>query len=193
MSSDPKLNEKHLADKLKSEDPVELPMNDLFFDELHDKIMAKVNESEIQTVSKKDELKTALRNKWNFIKPENNLVVLKLIKMSLTIFVIATSSLMAYKSYQLLNESQYFQSKEKMAIRYKIENKEKMTAEIARMIFNSISNIEKNEIENSQNYNGDLASVALLDVNSMTVDDLQWMHEVLSKKLSDTDLSEIKL
>ena len=42
-----------LIRKMKTEDPVELPMDDLFFDQLHDKIMIGVEKTEIKKVSKR--------------------------------------------------------------------------------------------------------------------------------------------
>lgn len=41
-----------LLKKLKAEDPIELPMDDAFFDNLHDKIMSSVEKTEIKPVSK---------------------------------------------------------------------------------------------------------------------------------------------
>ncbi|OFZ30412.1 MAG: hypothetical protein A2622_08365 [Bdellovibrionales bacterium RIFCSPHIGHO2_01_FULL_40_29] len=41
-----------IKEKLKKEDPVELPMDDLFFDQLHDKIMSAVEKTEMRSQTK---------------------------------------------------------------------------------------------------------------------------------------------
>ena len=46
------MKETLLLNKMKADDPVELPMDDLFFDQLHDKIMAAVEKTDIKPVSK---------------------------------------------------------------------------------------------------------------------------------------------
>lgn len=43
-----------LIKKMKTEDPVELPMDDLFFDQLHNKIMCAVEKTEMKKASKWD-------------------------------------------------------------------------------------------------------------------------------------------
>lgn len=46
------MKEMILVKKLKTEDPVELPMDDIFFDKLHDKIMLSVEKTEVKKLNK---------------------------------------------------------------------------------------------------------------------------------------------
>ncbi|MGZ3689872.1 MAG: hypothetical protein ACXVAX_00125 [Pseudobdellovibrio sp.] len=46
------MKETLLIKKMKADDSVELPMDDLFFDQLHDKIMAAVEKTEVKPVNK---------------------------------------------------------------------------------------------------------------------------------------------
>ena len=52
MKNTNSMKEVLLIRKLKTEDPVELPMDDIFFDQLHDKIMMAVEKTEVKQVSK---------------------------------------------------------------------------------------------------------------------------------------------
>lgn len=46
------MKEAILINKLKAEDPIELPMDEIFFDNLHDKIMLSVEKTEIKPAGK---------------------------------------------------------------------------------------------------------------------------------------------
>jgi hypothetical protein len=46
------MKEMLVINKLKKEDPIELPMDDLFFDKMHDKIMAGVEKTEVKPLNK---------------------------------------------------------------------------------------------------------------------------------------------
>ena len=46
------MKEMILVNKLKKEDPLELPMDEIFFENLHDKIMSSVEKAEIKPLSK---------------------------------------------------------------------------------------------------------------------------------------------
>ena len=54
MSNKNKMKEVLIVKKMKAEDNLELPMDDLFFDQMHDKIMAAVEKTEVKPVSKWD-------------------------------------------------------------------------------------------------------------------------------------------
>lgn len=73
-----------LREQLRREDPIELPMDDMFFDKLHDKIMADVAKTEIKPASSR------LSKSWEFLerqahyyRPSNNVRTLNLVKMGL--------------------------------------------------------------------------------------------------------------
>ncbi len=52
MKNTDAMKEMLLIQKLKAEDPIELPMDEAFFDNLHNKIMLSVEQTEIKPVSK---------------------------------------------------------------------------------------------------------------------------------------------
>ena len=52
-----------IKQRLKKEDPVELPMEDKFFEHLHDKIMQAVNKTEIKSPVKWSKAKIFLERK----------------------------------------------------------------------------------------------------------------------------------
>lgn len=52
MKKTDSMKEMILLKKIKAEDPIELPMDDSFFDNLHNKIMLSVEKTEIKPVSK---------------------------------------------------------------------------------------------------------------------------------------------
>jgi hypothetical protein len=52
MKKTDSMKEMLLVKKMRAEDPVELPMDDAFFDKLHDKIMSGVEKTEIKPQSK---------------------------------------------------------------------------------------------------------------------------------------------
>lgn len=73
-----------LRKQLRREDPIELPMDDMFFDKLHDKIMADVAKTEIKPASSR------LSKSWEFLerqahyyRPSNNVRTLHVVKMGL--------------------------------------------------------------------------------------------------------------
>lgn len=73
-----------LREQLRREDPIELPMDDMFFDKLHDKIMADVAKTEIKPASSR------LSKSWEFLerqahyyRPSNNVRTLHVVKMGL--------------------------------------------------------------------------------------------------------------
>lgn len=61
MKKTDSMKEMILIRKLKSEDPVELPMEEIFFDNLHDKIMLSVEKTEVKKLSK-------LAKTWVFLE-----------------------------------------------------------------------------------------------------------------------------
>lgn len=52
MKKTDSMKEMILIKKLKADDPIELPMDEAFFDSLHDKIMMNVEKTEVKPVSK---------------------------------------------------------------------------------------------------------------------------------------------
>lgn len=73
-----------LREQLRREDPVELLMDDMFFDKLHDKIMADIAKTEIKPASSR------LSKSWEFLerqvhyyRPSNNVRTLNLVKLGL--------------------------------------------------------------------------------------------------------------
>lgn len=73
-----------LREQLRREDPIELPMDEMFFDKLHDKIMADVAKTEIKPATSR------LSKSWEFLerqahyyRPSNNVRTLQVVKMGL--------------------------------------------------------------------------------------------------------------
>ena len=55
-----------IEQKLKKEDPFEFPMDDLFFDQMHDKIMKAISETEIKP-------QTKWTKTWVFLETQSRL------------------------------------------------------------------------------------------------------------------------
>jgi len=73
-----------LREQLRREDPIELPMDDMFFDKLHDKIMADVAKTEIKpTASRLSKSWEFLERQAHYYRPSNNVRTLNLVKMGL--------------------------------------------------------------------------------------------------------------
>lgn len=72
-----------LKEQLKREDPVELPMDDMFFDRLHDKIMAEVEKTEVKPTSRWSKTWEFLECKARYYRPSNNVRTLHVVKMGL--------------------------------------------------------------------------------------------------------------
>ncbi len=94
-----KLNQ-GLKEQLKREDPIELPMDDMFFDKLHDKIMAEVDKTDVKPApSRWEKPWVFLERKAHYYKPSNNVRTLQVVKagvvgLSLTLGLgLATMSL----------------------------------------------------------------------------------------------------
>ena len=63
MKKSDSMKEMLLVKKMKAEDSIELPMDDVFFDQLHDKIMAAVDKTEVKSVTKWQKTWVFLDNK----------------------------------------------------------------------------------------------------------------------------------
>lgn len=73
-----------LKEQLKREDPIELPMDDMFFDKLHDKIMADVAKTEIKPATNRwTKPWEFLERKAHYYRPSNNVRSLHIVKMGL--------------------------------------------------------------------------------------------------------------
>lgn len=82
MKKTDSMKEMLLVKKMRAEDPIELPMDDLFFDKMHDKIMASVEKAEIKAVSKWSKT-------WVFLERSTSAQRSKLkkaVKLSITAF-----------------------------------------------------------------------------------------------------------
>ena len=113
-----------LREQLKREDPIELPMDEMFFDKLHDKIMADVAKTEIKpTTSKWAKPWVFLEQQARYYRPSNNMRTLHLVKMglvgisltlglglatmSLKLFDMSSQNQMAANNRQLIIEQAY--------------------------------------------------------------------------------------
>lgn len=115
-----------LREQLKREDPIELPMDDMFFDKLHDKIMADVAKTEIKpATSKWAKPWIFLERQVRYYRPSNNVRTLHVVKMgvigiSLTLGLgLATMSL---KLFNMSSENQLASNNKQMIIEQALEN-----------------------------------------------------------------------
>jgi len=114
-----------LKEQLRREDPIELPMDDMFFDKLHDKIMADVAQTEIKpSLSRWAKPLVYLERKAHYYKPSNNVLTLQIVKagvvgVSLTLGLgLATMSL---KLFSLSSQNQ-IASNRQIIIEQALEN-----------------------------------------------------------------------
>lgn len=114
-----------LKEQLKREDPIELPMDDMFFDRLHDKIMADVAKTEVKpAASKWAKPWVFLERQARYYRPSNNIKTLHLVKMgmvgiSLTLGLgLATMSL---KLFDMSSQNQIASNKQ-MIIEQALQN-----------------------------------------------------------------------
>lgn len=115
-----------LKEQLKREDPIELPMDDMFFDKLHDKIMADVAKTEIKPAkSKWAKPWVFLERQARYYRPSNNARTLHVVKMglvgiSLTLGLgLATMSL---KLFDMSSQNQIASNNKQMIIEQALEN-----------------------------------------------------------------------
>lgn len=99
-------NNQGLKQQLIKEDPIELPMDDMFFDKLHDKIMADVEKTEIKPAANKwTQPWVFLERKVRYYRPSNNNRTLHLVKFGFLGFSLALGLAMAVMSLNLFNLS----------------------------------------------------------------------------------------
>lgn len=115
-----------LREQLKREDPIELPMDDMFFDKLHDKIMADVAKTEIKpATSKWAKPWVFLEQQARYYRPSNNVRTLHVVKMglvgiSLTLGLgLATMSL---KLFDMSSQNQMAANNRQLIIEQALEN-----------------------------------------------------------------------
>jgi hypothetical protein len=94
-----------LVRKMRADDPVELPMDDKFFDSLHDKIMCAVEKTEIKPVSKWDKTWIFLDQKTAWRSKARKAVKLSIAAVTMTVGVSLLSlSLNFYQQAQYVRE-----------------------------------------------------------------------------------------
>lgn len=94
-----------LVRKMKAEDPIELPMDDMFFDKLHDKIMASVEKTEIKPVSKWEKTWVFLDQKTAWRAKARKAVKLSIAAVTMTIGLsLINLSLNFYQQAQYVRE-----------------------------------------------------------------------------------------
>lgn len=113
-----------LKEQLKREDPVELPMDDQFFDKLHDKIMSEVQKTEVKSASHWSKTWEFLETKARYYRPSNNNRTLHLVKMGLIGVSVTLGLGLAMTSLKLFNMSSQNQmaSNQQMILEQAIEN-----------------------------------------------------------------------
>jgi len=135
MKKTDSMKETLLIKKMKADDSVELPMDDLFFDQLHNKIMAAVEKTEVKPVNKWQKTWVFLEQKTkNHRYKARRAVKLSIaaVTMSLSISLLSMS-LNMFQQAQLvhndLNQKQILEEAQKnpvewteMAINYQNEN-----------------------------------------------------------------------
>ncbi len=129
------MKETLLIKKMKADDSVELPMDDLFFDQLHDKIMSAVEKTEVKPVNKWQKTWVFLEQKTKHHRHKARRAVkmsIAAVTMSLSISLLSTS-LNIYQQAQSvhndLNQKLILEEAQKspeewtsMAINYQNEN-----------------------------------------------------------------------
>lgn len=71
-----------IEEKLKKEDPIELPMDEDFFDKMHDQIMAQVENSQIKPIDRWAKAREFLESRLRYYRPSNNRQTSRIIKAS---------------------------------------------------------------------------------------------------------------
>jgi hypothetical protein len=90
---------------MKAEDPVELPMDDKFFDNLHDKIMCAVEKTEVKPITKWDKTWIFLDRKTAWRGKARKAVKLSIAAVTMTVGVSLLSlSLNLYQQAQYVRE-----------------------------------------------------------------------------------------
>lgn len=113
-----------LREQLKREDPIELPMDEMFFDKLHDKIMADVAKTEIKPASKWAKPWVFLERQARYYRPSNNMRTLHVVKMGLVGISLTLGLGLATMSLKLFDMSSQNQmaSNKQMIIEQAYEN-----------------------------------------------------------------------
>jgi len=105
MKTTNSMKEVLLIRKMKTEDPVELPMDDKFFDNLHDKIMCAVEKTEVKPVTKWDKTWIFLDQKTAWRSKARKAVKLSIAAVTMTVGVSLLSlSLNFYQQAQYVRE-----------------------------------------------------------------------------------------
>src|SRR3954471_25049484 len=105
MKTTNSMKEVLLIRKMKTEDPVELPMDDKFFDNLHDKIMCAVEKAEVKPVTKWDKTWIFLDQKTAWRGKARRAVKLSIAAVTMTVGISLLSlSLNFYQQAQYVRE-----------------------------------------------------------------------------------------
>ena len=103
MKKTDSMKEMLLIKKMRAEDPVELPMDDLFFDKLHDKIMASVEKTDIKPLSKWSKTWVFLERKTS---PHRSKLK-KAVKLSITAFSMTIGVSLLNATLNIYQQSQF--------------------------------------------------------------------------------------
>jgi hypothetical protein len=94
-----------LVRKMKMEDPVELPMDDIFFDQLHDKIMCAVEKTEMKKITRWDKTRVFLDHKTAWRAKARKAVKVSLAAVTMTIGLnLLNLSLNFYQQAQFITQ-----------------------------------------------------------------------------------------
>lgn len=99
------MKEMILVKKIKAEDPIELPMDENFFDNLHDKIMLSVEKTEVKPVSK-------WTKTWVFLEQKTvnqRAKVKKVVKLSITVTTLAVGAGLVNYGLDIYQQTKYAQ------------------------------------------------------------------------------------
>lgn len=94
-----------IAQHMKAQDPIELPMDDLFFDKLHDNIMKNVEKTEVKPAKRWTKTWVFLERKAKYYRPANNIQSLRVVKMALAGVTLTLGVGLSAGSYILFNMS----------------------------------------------------------------------------------------
>lgn len=116
MKNNQGLNDNLIKNKLLEEDPIELPMDDLFFDKLHDKIMASVEKTEIKPLSRWAKTWVFLEKKALYYRPSNNVTTMKVVTFSFVGVTMALGLSLGLASLSLLHQSNQVLTNQQMIV-----------------------------------------------------------------------------
>lgn len=122
MKNNQGLNDISIKRKLMEEDPIELPMDDQFFEKMHSQIMASVEKTEIKPLSRWAKTWVFLEKKVHYYQPSNNVKSLKVVKFGLLGVTLTLALSLGLTSLHLMDRAQDLASNKQVIMEQALEN-----------------------------------------------------------------------